>query len=303
MPSDSLKSDTAIHYPFLSFQDNTNQPSYDITYDLPSTKCLGTFRTMATASHLPTENRPLNPNAVFPPASLTSRACSDSSRDGSGSPRVFARLNFNFVRVLRAVAIAFAIGLVAVECTKHNPFYRVSALFIFFSVAQLVWLVLALLTQGNRRRRGHGTCFAVDLGFVECIFRRRGRDDDDDGHERGGLLSWLVDDGGKQRKIKGLVYTAIDIIFAIVTFALGVVATTDPRCWESDSHVPIAVLGIFIGVFEGAIAIAQQFAILKSAKIQIMWDEDEETDLGSHKYRIRLPQSPEQRHAAMSVTA
>ncbi|TQN68205.1 hypothetical protein CSHISOI_07253 [Colletotrichum shisoi] len=302
MPSDSLKSDTAIHYPLLSFQDNTNQPSYDITYDLPSTKCLGTFRTMVTASHSPTENRPLNPSVVFPPASLTSRVCSDSL-DGSGSPRAFARLTFSFVRALRAVAIAFAISLVVVNCTTQNSYYRASALFVFFFVAQLVWLVLALLTQGNRRRRDRGMCFTVDFGFVGCIFRRRGRDNDDNGYERDGLLSWLVDDGGRQRKIKSLVYTAVDTIFAIITFTLGVVATSNHGLWHSEQHVPVAVLGIFVGVFEGAIAIAQQFAILKSANIQIMWDEDEETDLGSYKYRIRLPQSPEQRHTAMSVTA
>lgn len=52
---------------------------------------------------------------------------------------------------------------------------------------------------------------------------------------------------------------------------------------------------------EVVIAIAQQFAILKRAKIQISYDEDGND--GSHKYRIRLPQSPERGQAPMSVAS
>lgn len=57
---------------------------------------------------------------------------------------------------------------------------------------------------------------------------------------------------------------------------------------------------------EIVIAFASQVKILKRAKIQISHadDEDEEEDdVGSHKYRIRLPQSPEQRQAVMSFAA
>lgn len=56
-------------------------------------------------------------------------------------------------------------------------------------------------------------------------------------------------------------------------------------------------------MLEAVIAIAQQFSILRRAKVQVLWDEDDEDDQGSHKYRIRLPQAPEQRHAPMSVSA
>lgn len=62
----------------------------------------------------------------------------------------------------------------------------------------------------------------------------------------------------------------------------------------------------FCSAFDIIIVFAGQVNILKRAKIQISYadgdDEDEEDDVGSRKYRIRLPQTPEQRHA-MSVAA
>ncbi|GKT46435.1 uncharacterized protein ColSpa_06616 [Colletotrichum spaethianum] len=300
MPSDSLKSD--IHqYPVPSFPVNTDPLHYDITYDLPSTKCLGTFRTMATASSSPAENRPLNPNVVFRPMTPPSHASgfSHPGGDDGGSPKVCATFIFSVVDALRVFTIALSIVLVVLEFIGH--YEGVAKLYISLAILQLIWLILALVLRCHHRRSGRRKGFTIDLGFVQCIFGRRGRKNDS--YEEGGVLAWMEDDGSKRSMVVGLVYTAIDITFAVITFTAGVVAAGAPDFWGFGKHVGIAIVAIFVGVFEGVIAIAAQFAILKRAKVQIMWDTNKEDDIGSHKYRIQLPQSPEQRHATMSVAA
>ncbi|KAK2014335.1 hypothetical protein LZ32DRAFT_603697 [Colletotrichum eremochloae] len=316
MSSDSLKSGI---YPILPSQDNTGPPHHDVTYDLPSTKCLGTFRTMATASPPSAENRPLNHNIVFPPGTPPSRAASDLYHPGTGgdndgcSPRVLARFAFSPVAALRVAAIPLAVALVVIEVQGKTWRDGLATLFIVLAGLQLAWLVVALLTQGHLSRGGgggggggggrRGTGFTVDLGFVQCIFGRRRRRGDDAGEEEG-LLAWMKEDGRKRGNRVNTVYTTVDIAFAAITLTAGIVAATDPRCWSWGLHAGVAVFGIFLGILEGAIALAQQFAVLMRGRIQVVWDAgEEEDDLGSHKYRIRLPQSPEQRHATMSVAA
>ncbi|OHW97421.1 hypothetical protein CSPAE12_03995 [Colletotrichum incanum] len=303
MPSDSLKSHIN-HYPVLSFQDNTDPLHCDTIYDLPSTKCLGTFRTMATGCSSPAENRPLNPNVMFPPMTPPSHASSDHhypSGDDGGSSKVFARFPFSFVGALRVPTIALSIVLVVLEI--KGRYSGLSGLFITFAILQLIWLVLALLTQGRCRRGGRRRGCTIDLGFVKCIFGRRGRDDDTYEGVGMGMLAWMNDDGSKPSKMMGLMYTAFDIIFASMAFTTGVLAANEEDYWQWYDHVAIAVIAILVGVFDFVIALAEQFAIFKRAKVQVMWDTDEEDDLGSHKYRIRLPPHPEQRHATLSIAA
>ncbi|GKT86242.1 hypothetical protein CT0861_06414 [Colletotrichum tofieldiae] len=303
MPSDSLKSHIN-HYPVPSLQDNADPTHYDATYDLPSTKCLGTFRTMATGCSSPPENRPLNPNVMFPPMTPPSHASSDYYHPGGDegvSPKVFAKFPFSFVGALRVLTIALSIVLIVLEI--KGRYSGLSGLFITFAILQFFWLILALLTQGRGRRGGRRRGCTIDLGFVKCIFGRRGRDDD--AHEGGGMgmLAWMDDGGSKESMMMGLVYTALDVIFAANAFTTGVLAADEADFWIWQDHAAIAVIAILIGVFDCAIAVAEQFAIFKRAKVQVMWDTDEEDDLASHKYRIRLPQHPEQRHATMSVAA
>lgn len=254
MPSDSLKSGFNL-YPVPSFQDNTDTPHrdlpYDITYDLPSTKCLGTLRTMASASFSPAENRPLNPNVVFRPESPSSRAPSDSPHIGSdgvddGSPRVFARFGFSFVSVLRVLAIAFTIALIVVEFKGRRWSPGPADVFIAFTILQLIWLILALLTQGYRRRRsGHGEGFTVDLGFVKCIFGRRRRSDY--ALEGPGLLAWMDDNGSKCSRVVLLLFTAVDIAFAAILLATGILASNNSYTWNYHDDTSIAVVAIFVG--------------------------------------------------------
>ncbi|KAK2060700.1 hypothetical protein LY76DRAFT_509476 [Colletotrichum caudatum] len=324
MPSDSLKSGI---YPILpSPQDNT----HDITYDLPSTKCLGTFRSMATASTPSAENRPLNHSVVFPPVPPISRAASGFFPSGSSGddasptpPRVLARFAFGPVAALRVAAVPLAIALVVIEVQGKTRRDGLATFFIVLASMQLAWLVVALLAQshfsraavgGGRRGGGggggQGNGFTVDLGFFECVFGRRRRRKDDVG-EAEGMLAWMKKDGaGKRGSRADTVYTVVDIAFATITLTAGIFAATDPRCWSWGLHAGVAVFGIILGrakpnrMFEGVIALAQQFAVFWRGRIQVVWDAgEEEDDLGSHKYRIRLPQSPEQRHATMSVAA
>ncbi|KAK1978209.1 hypothetical protein LZ30DRAFT_784329 [Colletotrichum cereale] len=310
MPSDSLKSGI---YPVPHSQDNT-------THDLLSTKCLGTFRSMATASPPTAGNRPLNHNVVFPPGTPPSRAAtSDFYHPGAGathdgsSPGVMATFAFSPVAALRVLAIPFAVALVIFEVQGRTDRNGLAVVFIVLASIQLAWLVVALLTQAYIQRRGggggggggggQGNGFTVDLGIVECVFGRRRRRGDD-AYQGEGMPAWMKDEGSKRGNSAGTVYTALDIAFGTITLTAGIVAATDPLCWSWGLHVPVAIIGIFLAVLEGVIALAQQFAVLRRGRIQVVWDEgEEEDDLGSHKYRIRLPQSPEQRHATMSVTA
>ncbi|KAK2049826.1 hypothetical protein LZ31DRAFT_289049 [Colletotrichum somersetense] len=289
MPSDSLKSGI---YPILpSPQDNT----HDITYDLPSTKCLGTFRSMATASPPSAENRPLNHSVVFPPGSPLSRAASDffpagsSGDDGSPTPpRVLARFAFSPVAALRVAAVPFAIALVVIEIQGKTWRNGLAVFFIVLASLQLAWLVVALLTQSHLSRAaagggrgggggGQGNGFTVDLGFVECVFGRRRRRKDDVG-EAEGMLAWMKDGAGKRSNRVDTVYTVVDIAFAAITLTAGIFAATDRRCWAWGLHAGVAVFGIILGTFEGVIALAQQFAVFRRGRIQ-------------------------QRHATMSVAA
>ncbi|KAI3545793.1 hypothetical protein CSPX01_04717 [Colletotrichum filicis] len=293
----------------LSYTDNTHHyPPHDIVYDLPSTKFLGSLKTMASS---PPENRPLNPNVVFRPLTPTSHHSSASSHNGGGSgtysPLVFLKFIINSVALLRFIAVALSLTLVILEWDGRRRYESLSKVFIFLATLQLLWLTFALLAQGGHKRSDRNKPVIVDLGCVKCIFGRRGRrgdgggDDDEESH--GGMRRWFDGDDKKKRRALGWLYTALDITFAAVSFTSGVIAAGEPYCWHYEDHVGIAVVAIIVGVLEAVIAIAQQFSILRRAKVQVLWDEDDEDDLGSHKYRIRLPQAPEQRHAPMSVSA
>ncbi|KAK1728612.1 uncharacterized protein BDZ83DRAFT_648564 [Colletotrichum acutatum] len=262
----------------------------------------------------PSESRPLNPNVVFRPLTPTSHHSSaPSSHNGSGlsSPMVFVRFIINSVALLRFIAVALSLTLVILEWDGRRRYESLSKVFIFLATLQLLWLTFALLVQGGSHRRvDRNKPVVVDLGCVKCIFGRRGRrgdgggDDDEESH--GGMRGWFDGDDKKKRRALGWVYTAVDITFAAISFTSGVIAAGEPYCWRYETYVGIAVVAIIVGknsVLEAVIAIAQQFSILRRAKVQVLWDEDDEDDLGSHKYRIRLPQAPEQRHAPMSVSA
>ncbi|KXH65464.1 hypothetical protein CSAL01_10645 [Colletotrichum salicis] len=287
----------------LSYTDNTYYyPSYDIIYDLPSTKFLGSLKTMA----FPPENRPLNPSVVFRPLTPPSQHSSASSHNGGSSPLVYLKFIINSVAFLRFIAVALSLTLVILEWDGRRRYEGLSKLFIFLATLQLVWLTFALLAQGGHRRGDRNKPVIVDLGCVKCIFGRRGRrgdGGDHDGESNGGMRGWFDGNDKKRRRALGWVYTAFDIAFAAISFTSGVIAAGEPYCWHYEDHVGIAVVAIIVGVLEAVIAIAQQFSILRRAKVQVLWDEDDEDDLGSHKYRIRLPQTPEQRHAPMSVSA
>ncbi|KAK1993340.1 hypothetical protein LX36DRAFT_257791 [Colletotrichum falcatum] len=316
MPCDSLKSGIYSIPPsqdsiYDTTYNSTYNDTYDITYDLPSTKFLGTFRSMATASSTSAENRPLNANAVFPPGTPPSRASASDHHHPGGddgrSPRVLTRFAFSPIAALRVATIPFAIVLVVVEVQGKSWRDGLATFFIIMACMQLNWLVAALLTQshfvggGGGGRRGDG--FTVDLGFVQCIFGRRRRRGDDAG-EGEGTPTWMKDGGSKRSGRANMVYTAIDVVFGIITLIAGIVAATDPACWSWGLHVGVAIVGIFLAILEGVIALAEQFSVLRRGRIQVMWDAGEEAeDLSSHKYRIRLPQSPEQRHTTMSVAA
>ncbi|OHE91318.1 hypothetical protein CORC01_13391 [Colletotrichum orchidophilum] len=279
----------------LSYRDNT-YPSYDIKYDLPSTKFLGTLKTM---SSLP-ENRPLNPSVIF--RSLTPPSQHSSTSSHNGSSPVFLKFIISTVALLRFIAVALSLTLVFLECDGRRRYDGLAKLFISLAILQLLWLTIALLVQGRHRPNIRNKPVIIDLGCVKCIFGRRGWGGDDDEESTGGILSWFHDDK-KKRKALSWVYTALDITFAASSFTSGVIAAGDPYCWLYEGHVGIAVVAIVLGVLEAVIAIAQQFSILRRAKVQVLWDEDDEDDLGLHKYRIRLPQAPEQRHAPMSISS
>ncbi|KAK1590092.1 uncharacterized protein LY79DRAFT_670244 [Colletotrichum navitas] len=158
MPSsDSLKSGS---YSILPSQDNT----HDITYDLPSTKCLSTFRSMTTVSTSAAENRPLNHDVVLPLGTPPSSAASDfyapsagvSASDDGCSPRVLARFAFSPVAALHVAAIPFAIPLAVIEVQGRSWRDGLATFFIVLASMQLAWLVVALLTQSHFSRASGG---------------------------------------------------------------------------------------------------------------------------------------------------
>ncbi|KAL0941924.1 uncharacterized protein CTRU02_204688 [Colletotrichum truncatum] len=292
-------------------------PTLDIYHELSSTKFLGTLRTMTSPvaySPVPApatpvvestsaaQPKPLNPG-VYRPASLSHHSI--SSNDGS-SPRVVAKFIVNTVAVIRLLAIGFSIALVVLlfsDYTNHNPGV---GFFIFLMFAQLSWQAFALLMQGSHRRRRSEPKkdLTLDLGCVKCIFAGRRRDNQDGG-DGDALLGWVPGDAGKRLSRSGLIYTASDLLFAVLMFTLAMISGTDPWAlfWQQSlARAVSALAGVLTGL-EIIIAVAQQFTILKRAKIHVSYDEEEEDDIASPKYRIRLPQTPDRAHPAMSVAA
>ncbi|KAF9876175.1 hypothetical protein CkaCkLH20_06118 [Colletotrichum karsti] len=279
-----------------------------ITRDLSSTKCLGTYKTMASptpsspAAAAPTTPPPppaeapktLNPN-VFRPATPPSHHHSD---DGRGPKRAVSFI-FPTVIVLRVVAIALAITLIVLEFERTGRYHGIGPFPVVLAFFQLFWLVFAVLRDlGRGGSGGRNKGFTVDLGFVKCIFGRRGHEDEDAGEM---LLGWVPGDSGKKLKKAVLFTTATDLVFATITFTVGMVVKGG---WHWSWGSGIYVVAFVIAGLEIIIAFAQHFTILKRARIQISYDEDESEDgLGSHKYRIRLPQSPERGQAPISVYA
>lgn len=232
MPADSPNSDSQ---PVLSYQGNTDL--HETTYDLSSTKCLGTFRTMAPASSSPpAETRPLNPN-VYRPVTPPSHPSIASSHDGSS--KVFTKFPFSTVALIRVVAIAFSITLVVLECDGRRQDSGRAGLFIFLAIMQLLWLTFALLSQGNPRRGDRRKGFTIDLGFVTCIFGRQGYDEDSDV-----TLGWIGGSSGKKSTAIRWLYTGLDITFAVISFIAGVVAAGNPYCWYWESNVAISVIAL-----------------------------------------------------------
>ncbi|KAF6816432.1 hypothetical protein CPLU01_13859 [Colletotrichum plurivorum] len=300
----------------------------DIPYDLICTKYLGTLRTMAyspsrSASPVPVAEaaapllsaesspaRPLNPNVFRPGA--PSHVSLSSSHDVSSSTAKppLARFVINTVGLLRLTALGITIAVLVLQFKALDRSYSrpEARFFVFLAFVQLFWLASALLAEEfhqRRPRRGDSKRreVKIDLGCVTCIFGRPRRESDEEG--AGGDEYFLLHEKlGKWSK-RGLVVSAIDVVVAWCTFSTAVRARDAGYIWGWNYYGQISTLCFIIFALEIVIAFASQVKILKRAKIQISHadDEDEEDDMGSHKYRIRLPQSPEQRQAIMSLAA
>ncbi|KAF6811030.1 hypothetical protein CSOJ01_05954 [Colletotrichum sojae] len=302
----------------------------DIPYDLICTKYLGTLRTMAyspcrSASPVPaaeaaaapllpaggSPTRPLNPN-VFRPGPPSHHSLS-SSHDGSGSSPAkppLARFVINTVGLLRLTALGITIAVLVLQFKALDRSYSrpEARFFVFLAFVQLFWLASALLAEEFHQRRPRRSDskrreVKIDLGCVTCIFGRPRKEGDEEG--AGGDECFLLGDKlGKWSK-RGLLVSAVDVVVAWCTFSTAMRAREAGFIWGWKNYGEISTLCFIIFALEIVIAFASQVKILKRAKIQISHadDEDDEDDVGSHKYRIRLPQSPEQRQAAMSVAA
>lgn len=158
---------------------------------------------------------PLTPN-VYRPAPPSHHA------DDGDDPKVAARFAFSAVVLLRIVAIAFAVILVVLEFERKHGYYGLGAFPIVLAFFQLFWLVFATLRDLGCPGGGRSKGFSLDFGFVKCIFGRRGYDDADEDEGRM-LLGWAPFDSGKKKWRRGLVVTVVDLVFATVSFALGMV--------------------------------------------------------------------------------
>ncbi|KAF6824187.1 hypothetical protein CMUS01_10346 [Colletotrichum musicola] len=310
-----------------STPDTPHTRDQDIPYDLICTKYLGTLRTMAyspsrSASPVPVAEaaaapllpaggspRPLNPN-VFRPGPPSHHSLS-SSHDGSSPAKPpLARFVINTVGLLRLTALGITIAVLVLQFKALDRSYSrpEARFFVFLAFVQLFWLASALLAEEfhqRRPRRGDSKRreVKIDLGCVTCIFGRPRRESDEEG--AGGDEHFLLHEKlGKWSK-RGLVVSAIDVVVAWCTFSTAIRARDAGYIWGWNYYGEISTLCFIVFALEIVIAFASQVKILKRAKILISHadDEDEEDDVGSHKYRIRLPQSPEQRQAVMSVAA
>ncbi|KAH0420586.1 hypothetical protein CcaCcLH18_13936 [Colletotrichum camelliae] len=290
-----------------STQDNYPYHPIDIEAARESSiKCLGTYKTMASptsTSPAPApaavSPRPLHPN-VYRPTTPPSPAA-----PAAAPSQPAANFVLRTVAILRLLALVFAIVLLVLEFEGRRH-YSFTTFFIVVAFFQLFWLALSLLSEilpplHHGRRKG----VTLDFGVVKCIFGRSGYPDDSDDEEAGGmLLMGFAGDVPRKWNRRDLLFSVVDLALGSTTFGIAVTNVKGGGMWYAwETYHTIGAIAMVVASFEFVIAVAQQVPLLKRARIRISHDEEGDEDAGSHKYRIRLPESPERGRPAMSVAS
>ncbi|KAJ5010183.1 hypothetical protein K4K57_007573 [Colletotrichum sp. SAR 10_99] len=286
-----------------------NYPYHPIDIEISreaSIKCLGTYKTMASPTSTSPAPAPAPPTAVSPRPLHPNvyRPITPPSPTGAAPSKPAANFVLRTVAILRALALIFAIVLLVLEFEGRRH-YSFATFFIVVAFFQLFWLAFSLLAeilpaQHHGRRKG----VTLDFGVVKCIFGRSGYPDDSDDEEAGMLLMGFAGDVPRKWNRRDLLFSVVDLALGSTTFGIAVTNVNGNGRWYAwETFHTIGAIALVVASFEFVIAVAQQITLLKRARIRISHDEEGDEDAGSHKYRIRLPESPERGRPAMSVAA